>query len=311
MTSFEDIDLDISNYDLNEILGLFNLSHDFTYDDLKKTYKYVLKTHPDKSNLPKEYFLFFSKAFKIVNKIYDYKSKRNEKCSRTSFYKQWLRENDEGNKSNTDKQVVDFLSKFKNVSDFNSWFNTHFEKVRLYNPEKDGGHGEWLSQEDDDIISASNINDMHQAINTKKQEQRSLVIHREYNDMVINSGHNSKATDFYDPHQTHTNNKDYSSGFTDRFKYNDLKKAYTESVVPVTEQDYIERKKYSFQQMKDIHREKISPLTKQELQYKLQKQAQQQSKIDTHKAYLYAREIDRINDSHTKWKSYMLKIGDK
>ena len=58
----EHIDLDIDNYSLDDILNLFKLSHSFTKDDLKQAKKQVLKTHPDKSNLDKKYFLFFTKA---------------------------------------------------------------------------------------------------------------------------------------------------------------------------------------------------------------------------------------------------------
>ena len=61
-----DIDLDIENYDFNDLLKLFNINYNFNAEDLKQCYKIVLKTHPDKSGLNKEYFLFYSKAFKIL-----------------------------------------------------------------------------------------------------------------------------------------------------------------------------------------------------------------------------------------------------
>jgi hypothetical protein len=56
------IDLNLDNYELTDLLTLFKLEYDFIESDLKNAKKIVLKTHPDKSNLPKEYFLFFSKA---------------------------------------------------------------------------------------------------------------------------------------------------------------------------------------------------------------------------------------------------------
>ena len=54
------IDLDITNYDYDELLNLFKLSYDFGEDDLKRAKKIVLKMHPDKSKLGPEYFMFFS-----------------------------------------------------------------------------------------------------------------------------------------------------------------------------------------------------------------------------------------------------------
>lgn len=57
----DDLDLNIQNYDLEDILNLFKLNYQFTEQNLKQAYKTVLKTHPDKSGLDKEVFLFLKK----------------------------------------------------------------------------------------------------------------------------------------------------------------------------------------------------------------------------------------------------------
>ena len=57
----EDIDLNIDNYNLEDILNLFNISYNFNEEDLKNAKKIVLHSHPDKSKLDKKYFLFFTK----------------------------------------------------------------------------------------------------------------------------------------------------------------------------------------------------------------------------------------------------------
>jgi hypothetical protein len=62
----ESLDLNIDNYNLPDILSLFNLPTLFNEADLKRAKLAVLKTHPDKCQLPKEYFLFFTKAYRIV-----------------------------------------------------------------------------------------------------------------------------------------------------------------------------------------------------------------------------------------------------
>ena len=59
----DDLDLDINNYELNDILKLFNIPSDFR-EQLKLCKKAVLKTHPDKSGLDKEVFLFLVKLIK-------------------------------------------------------------------------------------------------------------------------------------------------------------------------------------------------------------------------------------------------------
>ena len=56
----DSLDLNLDNYELADLLELFKLDYDFGHDDLKQAKRMVLQTHPDKSKLPKEYFLFFS-----------------------------------------------------------------------------------------------------------------------------------------------------------------------------------------------------------------------------------------------------------
>lgn len=58
----QNLDLNINNYNLDDILNLFQIKSDFGDDDLRNAKKLVLKTHPDKSGLSPEYFLFFFKS---------------------------------------------------------------------------------------------------------------------------------------------------------------------------------------------------------------------------------------------------------
>ena len=88
----ESLDLNIDNYNLPDILALFNLPTLFNDADLKRAKLAVLKTHPDKSQLPKEYFLFFTKAYRIIHQIYtirhpatnEHYTERVERTPRTS-----------------------------------------------------------------------------------------------------------------------------------------------------------------------------------------------------------------------------------
>ena len=74
------VDLNIDNYSYENILELFHLDYNFDMNELKSAKKIVLQTHPDKSKLPKEYFLFYSKAYKMLYYVYEFrlKSKKNE-----------------------------------------------------------------------------------------------------------------------------------------------------------------------------------------------------------------------------------------
>ena len=77
----ENTDLNIENYNLNDLLTLFKLDFDFNEEDLKRVKKSVLQSHPDKSKLDKKYFLFFTSAYKIIYSIYEFRYKSKNKQS--------------------------------------------------------------------------------------------------------------------------------------------------------------------------------------------------------------------------------------
>ena len=90
MSTLKDIDLDITNYNYEDLLRLFTMPYDFDENDLKRAKKVVLKMHPDKSHLSPEYFLFFSKAYKTIYSIYEFKNKtqKSEKLEDVKDYKE-------------------------------------------------------------------------------------------------------------------------------------------------------------------------------------------------------------------------------
>ena len=73
------LDLDIRNYNLEDITNLFKIPIVFTETDLRTAKLMVLHTHPDKSKLPKDYFLFFLLLFLLFlacTATYLYNNKR-------------------------------------------------------------------------------------------------------------------------------------------------------------------------------------------------------------------------------------------
>ena len=51
--------LDIHSYSVEELLGLFDLSYQFSEDEMKRAKKKVLMLHPDKSRMDAKYFLVY------------------------------------------------------------------------------------------------------------------------------------------------------------------------------------------------------------------------------------------------------------
>ena len=76
----DNLDLDINNYELNDILNLFQIPSDITEEQLKQCKKAVLKTHPDKSGLDKEVFLFFSKHYRSIYVLEDQNKNKYKNC---------------------------------------------------------------------------------------------------------------------------------------------------------------------------------------------------------------------------------------
>ena len=71
--------LNIQNYSLEELLGLFDLTtYEISVDDLKRSKKKVLMLHPDKSKLDSKYFLFYKKAFDVIVQFYDNQHKHTK-----------------------------------------------------------------------------------------------------------------------------------------------------------------------------------------------------------------------------------------
>ena len=70
-----ELDLDINNYDLQDILVLFDIPMNFNEADLKRAKQMVLRTHPDKSKLSPEYFRFYSNAYKTLFSVWEFRKK--------------------------------------------------------------------------------------------------------------------------------------------------------------------------------------------------------------------------------------------
>ena len=124
----DDLDLDINNYELNDILNLFNIPSDFTEEHLKLCKKAVLKTHPDKSGLNKEFFLFFSKAYKIIFSVYKFKMDSKDNINDIDF--EYNPDDD-----NKNDEIINNLKKNNKFygENFNKWFNKLFDEIHINN----------------------------------------------------------------------------------------------------------------------------------------------------------------------------------
>ena len=261
------VDLNIDNYSYEDILGLFHLDYNFGVDELKNAKKIVLQTHPDKSKLPKEYFLFYSKAYKMIYYVYEFrlKSKKNEHDE----YDNMTNEKSEAN--------AELINQMNKKEKFHIWFNRLFEK---YYDKDESGYGEWLSQEDtNNTPKMSNMREMNEYIETKKQSlsnEQSLIKQNFIQDIP------SQCSNLIN-----NDNEQYSSGnIFSKFQYEDLKKAHEETLIPVSNNLLDTRRQYrNTDELVRDRKNNIEILSEQESNMILQNKTNKDNEISSHRAF--------------------------
>ena len=222
-SEMEELDLDINNYDLDDILNLFNLDYNFSEYDLKNARKVTLKTHPDKSGLDSTYFLFFRKAYNLVYEIYKYRNKKFSSAKKIE-YEDVVTDFEDDIESN--KLLLKNVLEGKSITEFNEWFNKIFNEIKLRDEYNDNGYGNWFSSNENiENIKVNNKNDFNAKFNMKKKEARQ-------NDLIIRRGivEMNNVSSNYD--LTRKKPEKYSSEIFSKLNYEDLKVAHTETVIP-------------------------------------------------------------------------------
>lgn len=276
----KEIDLNIDNYSQRELYKLFGITtQQLSEDILKICKKTVLKTHPDKSNLDPKYFLFFSKAYKRLYNIYEFQNKTARKQT-TEYNKE-----DNENAIILDKMFEQNKS-LKKSGDFNKWFNEKFEKYKV--EEEDSGYGEWLKSEQD-MVDLKNVSKADMTSEMEKHKKRIQAV-TNYN------GIDTQYASSFGGSSLITNNNNFTSDVfsSDGVGYTDLKQAYVESVIPVTEDDYNKLPKFKNIDEYNRYRESVDtkPLDKEVALRKLYEENKQQEEQSVALAYHYAKQAE-------------------
>ena len=286
MESLADLDLNIDNYNLEDMLNLFGLNINYNVGDLKNAKKMALKTHPDKSGLKTEVFIFFSKAYNMLSKIYKLKNKTEKKVENIDYDENDM-EDDIGN-----KELLDMKLKTLKKKNFNKWFNDLFEKSN--GKSNMDGYGDWLKSEEGVSDSKiSNKTEFDALFKKRKKESRELIVKADIQDMIYNGGGTMLDT-------TETV---YSSDIFSKLRYDDVRKAHMETVVPVTEQDFKDKKRFDNVEQYIRHRKssegKIPDLSYSKVQ--LKKSKNNNEVIDTKRAYNLLMEDDKMKNKNKMW----------
>ena len=274
-TTLNTLDLELDNYSLEDLYNLFNISGgNLNESSLKNAKQIVLKMHPDKSRLDAKYFLFFSKAYKRLYGIYEFQNKSTNKTLKDEEFF------DESNR-NVLNNMFEKNKDFKDPKNFNSWFNQAFEKHRVDNP-VDQGYGDWLKSDEgflniNENVTKSNMNDIFEQ---KKKQIQAVSVYTGVTDVFASTFGGSLL--------------DGGDNFTTD-EYTDLRQAYTETLIPVTQEDYNKIQKFNNISEYKRHRDQVdtTPLSKEEAERKLLKQKNELDQQSAALAFKYAQEAEK------------------
>lgn len=251
----ESLDLNIDHYSIDDIISLFKISNKLTSQEMKAAKRTVLMSHPDKSRLDSKYFLFFTKAYKILYSIFTHKNKtiETEHCVERTRYR-----DDKESEVEIDSNLKRLSSSSKCDHDFTIWFNKYFEENKESDDIEDQGYGEWLKEEvqlssgkSDGPVSKDKRDDI---INREKSALRAVTVYKTVDEIdghvAEHTGHSSllsrDTVDYYGSGIFSSNN----------LCFDDVKHAYTETVIPVTEKDFLDKQKYN--SVNQLQNERVS-----------------------------------------------------
>jgi len=284
-SSYENLDLNIDNYSREELFKLFGVSNiSLTEEVMKECKKLVLKSHPDKCRLDEKYFIFFSKAYNKLKGIYEFQNKIQIK--KTADSSEYYDANNAALLTNVFEQKKDL----KDPKNFNSWFNEQFDKHKIEDPNA-SGYGGWLKS-DEDIVFTGNVSkaNMNAEMEKRKKEVQALSVYKGVTDSCSSAYGGGSSLMAYD--SNYTSGSLFSS---DGMGFTDLRQAYAESVIPVTEEDYNKMQKYKNVEEYKRNRDAINttPLSKEEAMRRLFEENKQKDEESAALAFYYAQQSEK------------------
>ena len=284
-----ELDLNIDNYTQDELYKLLGIYGQQLNEDVLKSIRHVvLKTHPDKSGLSSDYFIFFSKAYDRLCFIYKFQNKT------TKTAKDFQEEHVLVEKDKLDS-FFESNQHLKKNNEFNSWFNTKFQECNNHDEKEDTGYGKWL-RSNEDITESNSLQDLEK----KKKSLQQLIVHTG----VLDYESSSLSCLELDEVRNFTSNT-----------FTDVKQAYTESVIPVTEQDLQNVKQFKnlneYQNYRDKQQSNVKMVSKQESEFMLQKKKQLLDAQSERIAYKWCQDNDRSQVANDKFQSEIRRINYK
>jgi hypothetical protein len=297
----EEVDLNLSNYSLNDLLNLFKLNLNFTSQDFKNAKKIVLMTHPDKSGLEPKYFQFYTKAYELLFRVYKFKIK-DEELSNKNINNEYFSHAMDNKNKDSDLIIlkkIGLLNEDKSAAKgFSERFNTMFEKY--YVNEDNEGYEDWLKSNEDEMPLNLHQNEVQRRMEEKRKNMSALININNIEEISSSSG---VATSSFSSNEKINS---YEAPVFSGLQYNDLKKAHVESIIPITQEDFENVPKFSnmdeYKRHRDITRRDFN-WDKSMFEEKLRSQNQQSDIEDCNRYFNLMKEQEQMMERNKKfWK---------
>jgi hypothetical protein len=264
--------LNIKMYKFQEILDLFELTNKISEDDIKRCKKTVLMTHPDKSRLPPEYFLFYKKAFDVILEFYKNQTKTTQEVTKENA--QYTHFNPNSWDKNTNKKIGENINKMEH-GEFNNKFNQLFDDNMGVYTKPNAEKNNWFKSTESqyEMPQEKNINRAFEQI---KGQSNGLTMYRGIQNM--NSSAGVSVGKLYDQEEDEQNQEYVCSDPFSKLKYDDLRKVHKDQTIfAVGEKDYDSVRKYA--NVEQFSRERatqdMTPIDKTSAEKMLKNQEQQ------------------------------------
>jgi hypothetical protein len=210
-------------------------------EQLKRAKTIVLKTHPDKSRLPPEYFIFYKKAFEIIVDFYNNQQKIHKTVPTTETLYEPISTNTLSMSKTNERKIKNNIETMDSQH-FHKKFNELFEQNNM--GRQIINRNEWFHTEDQifkNIPETKNTASLHSNFEKIKeqQQQQGMVLYKGVQE--IKTSGNLQSGYLYDDIEDEMDGMDTTYIETDPFsklKFEDLKKVHkNETVFSVSEKN--------------------------------------------------------------------------
>lgn len=227
--------LDISLYTFDEILALYNLGPSFTETELKEAKRKTHLMHPDKSKLPVEYFIFYTKAYVLLENYYKSISKMDTDLTNTKLKYSASIESD----------FVNIFPEHLSPKQKQELMHDYFQ--RNHEAKTDPSKLAWFKSEEPtfntDQYKGKNINDTFKELK-QKQKEMGIVKYQGVREFMSNIGGRSFFED-EDNNDTYASSDPFS-----KLQYDDVRKVHKDHLVmDIDENDLKDRAYKSIEQL--------------------------------------------------------------